>query len=163
MYIRNTARVLLIDERRRVLLFHIHDDAPLHPDHPQMTVYWITPGGGCEPGESFEGAARRELQEETGICLETLGPCVWHHERRMEIPRGPMLLHERFFLAHVVAPQVRLDRLLPYERLTHRAYRWWGADDLAAADDTFLPLDLPRRLPALLAGAIPAEPLRLRS
>ena len=62
MKIRETARLLVVDERRRLLLFHIHDTEPVHEARPEMFTYWLTPGGGVEPGESFEDAARRELE-----------------------------------------------------------------------------------------------------
>lgn len=163
MHLRDTARVLLIDERRRVLLFHIDDGEPLHPSMPGVQVYWLTPGGGCEPGESFEQTAVRELMEETGLSVERLGPLVWYHERLVDLRRGRTLLRERFFLAHIEAPQVSLATLLPYEQLTHLDYRWWSAEELAASGDVFMPVDLPRRLPALLDGQIPAEPLQIRS
>jgi 8-oxo-dGTP pyrophosphatase MutT (NUDIX family) len=155
--------VLLVDERRRVLLIHIHDDAPLHVDHPAMTVYWITPGGGCDPGESFEDAARRELMEETGLSVDDLGPCVWHHERLLDLSRGRALLHERFFLVHVVAPQLSLAGLLPHELQTHGDYRWWSLEELEGAGDIFLPLGLARHLRPLLAGELPGEPVMLRA
>ncbi|TSA86833.1 NUDIX domain-containing protein [Deinococcus detaillensis] len=61
------------DETRRVLLQRRGDDG-----------LWGLPGGGLELGETFEGAARRELNEETG--LDTLltfwqavsGPHLYH-------------------------------------------------------------------------------------
>lgn len=46
-----------------------------HPDNPHMILWvkrrdlgiWVLPGGGIDPGESFEKCALRELKEETGI------------------------------------------------------------------------------------------------
>ncbi len=34
--------------------------------------YWVVPGGGLESGESFEQAAKREMFEEIGYCVEKL-------------------------------------------------------------------------------------------
>lgn len=60
-YRRRTARVLLVDDADRVLLFRW----PLR-DGPASHC-WITPGGGVEPGETLHAAAVRELREETGL------------------------------------------------------------------------------------------------
>src|SRR6266852_4888781 len=67
--VRNSCRVVLIDDTDRVLLlqFAINDD----------TSVWIPPGGGPEAGETLEASANRELWEETGLRLNRLGPLVW--------------------------------------------------------------------------------------
>jgi 8-oxo-dGTP pyrophosphatase MutT (NUDIX family) len=69
---RTAARVVLIDDSDRVLLLSGTD--------PQVdSRWWITPGGGLEPGEDLPAAATRELAEETGLRLrsdELVGP-MW--------------------------------------------------------------------------------------
>lgn len=64
---------------RRVLLVH----------HTYGELNWEIPGGGADPGESAEEAARREALEETGVTLaglrltgvywEPQGALGWHH------------------------------------------------------------------------------------
>lgn len=63
---RRVACVLLVDARGWTLLQLRTKDAPVYPGQ------WGLPGGGIEPGEQPEEAARRELLEETG--LEIAGP-----------------------------------------------------------------------------------------
>ncbi|NWN18266.1 NUDIX domain-containing protein, partial [Escherichia coli] len=59
---RPTSRWLIVDVQGRVLLFRFdYADGPL-----AGTGFWATPGGGCDPGETYADAARRELFEETG-------------------------------------------------------------------------------------------------
>lgn len=161
MRIRQTARTLVIDDQRRLLLFHVDDGNNIHPNLPDMQIYWLTPGGGVERGESFEQAALRELWEETGIQVAAVGPCVWRYERLVNARSGLHRLQERFFLVQVPASEVSLSNMLAYEQQTHRAYRWWTIQELAQSDETFLPPDLPRLLPPLLDGQIPATPLQL--
>ncbi len=64
-----SAGVILVDRQGRVLM-QLRDDNPkiMFPGH------WGLTGGGAHPGETPEQAARREIQEETGIALERFEP-----------------------------------------------------------------------------------------
>ena len=68
--VREAARVLLLDEQGRLLLWRVEDP------NIDIASLWITVGGGLEPGESFEEAALRELAEETGLDLVEVTPRV---------------------------------------------------------------------------------------
>jgi 8-oxo-dGTP pyrophosphatase MutT (NUDIX family) len=68
---RTAGRVIVVDREGRVLLFRGGD-----PARPRDGTWWFTPGGGADPGESVEEAARRELFEETGLAVEKLGRVV---------------------------------------------------------------------------------------
>ena len=54
--VRRAARVLLLDEASQVLLVRFEYGG---------RSWWVAPGGGLEQGETYEGAARREVKEET--------------------------------------------------------------------------------------------------
>lgn len=64
----------------RVIAAVIADDDRLlvcqRPRHKRHGGLWEFPGGKCEPGESDLEAARRELQEELGVEVLTVGPAA---------------------------------------------------------------------------------------
>ena len=66
---REAARFIVVDEDERVLLVRF--------DLVRGGHVWATVGGGLEPGEAHEDAARRELREEVGLEGVDLGPCIW--------------------------------------------------------------------------------------
>jgi 8-oxo-dGTP pyrophosphatase MutT (NUDIX family) len=161
MRVRPTARLLVIDDQQRLLLVRVHDTRPLHEAFPDMSVYWNTPGGGVEAGETYEQAAQRELWEETGIAIERVDTCVWLHERILQGDKGHVLLQERFFVVFVPTSVVSLAHLLPYERDIHQAYHWWTQQELLQSSEQFMPGGLAQLIKPLLNGDIPVEPIKL--
>ena len=71
--VRTTAHLFLVGIRRRMVIGAraalIDGDRVLLLRHTYMPG-WHFPGGGVEPGETAETAARREAEEETGIRVD---------------------------------------------------------------------------------------------
>lgn len=136
--VRRTARVLLIDDRDRLLLFAGTD--------PGMagTRWWETPGGGIDPGESEREAAVRELWEETGARLveaELLGPVM---TRRVVHGYCDVVIDQEdvLFACWVPAFDVSDAGHTAEERQVMTAHRWWTRDDLADTAEELWPGDV---------------------
>ena len=156
---RNSARVLVVDDDDRVLLFRCRVDAE-REDRGHM---WITPGGGVRDGETLEEAAARELREETGLALRPadLGPVVarssgewgWRDKRYLAV--------DTFFFLRVPSFAVDTAGMESYERRMLTVHRWWARSEIEAATELVLPIDLVPLLSRLLAGERPDPPVEL--
>ncbi|MFF2007583.1 NUDIX hydrolase [Streptomyces sp. NPDC058195] len=158
-YRRESARVLLTDERDRLLLLKFWVD----PDVPGGGHGWCAPGGGVEAGESLAETAARELREETGLSVEpgTLGAVVAETSGYADLGWAEGIFRDVFFHLRVRSHRVDVSGLEEDERTYHAGYRWWPVADLAATDETVYPLGLAGLTAGLVAGRIPVSPVRL--
>lgn len=89
--------------------------------------FWVFPGGACDPGEDHETAARREVEEETGLCLEgALRPL----DRAVTPAYSPVRFDTRFFACELQpGEEPAVD---DYELLRGE---WFAIDDLLRRRD----------------------------
>jgi 8-oxo-dGTP pyrophosphatase MutT (NUDIX family) len=144
---RDAARVLLLDERDRVLLV-------AHRASAERTV-WTAPGGGVRPGEDHHTAAVRELTEELGLSAE-VGPWIWSREVTFTFAGVHLTQAERWFLARV---RTYDEVEAPLDDPGLVAARWWTVAELRTTDETLAPRALPDHLESLLVDGPPPEPV----
>jgi 8-oxo-dGTP diphosphatase len=146
---RPTARVLVLDADR-VLLLH-------HRRRATGAAFWAPPGGRVDVGETFESAASREGEEETGLAL-TIGPCIaTRHVEYVERAGTRHRMDTRYFLAKVDGD----GQPRPHDGEVHAAIeetRWWTVAELRAVDGLRELGDLVARL---LSDGVPETPFDL--
>jgi 8-oxo-dGTP pyrophosphatase MutT (NUDIX family) len=149
---RTAGRVLVLDSAGRVLLFEGID--PGLSDGPR---FWFTPGGGCEGGESFEAAARRELAEETGLAPERLDGPVHERVAVFDFEGVTFRQSEQFFLARVEVSGEEVaivsDGFTDVERRAVLGHRWWSVEELRSSTADIYPEQLADLLDGLAAIA----------
>lgn len=160
---RRTVRLLLIgeasDDSDRLLLFRDAD-----PGLPG-THWWITPGGGIDPGESNLEAAVRELEEETGLRIgpdQLLGPVL---VRRVVHGYTDVVIDQEdtFYACWVPIFAVSDAGHTPEERITMTAHRWWSRAELAETTEEVWPalvLDIWAEADVRRQHAAAGEPVR---
>ena len=135
---RTTVRVLLTNPAGETLLFE--DSDPGLDD----ARWWVTPGGGIDPGESELEAAIREVAEETGYRLEEsdlIGPIARRHVVHGYSDRV-IEQDESFYVARTDDFAVDVSAHTADERLTFKQFRWWSTEQLRETDDWVWPQEL---------------------
>lgn len=136
---RLASRVLLISDSRRLLLFKIRFDSGALAG----ASYWATPGGKLRDNESFEDAAIREVYEETGIEVQSVGNCVARKEFSWLMPNGEQVTAvEHYYVVHVRDEQCSSMGWSDREHEAVCEVRWWSASELATCREKIFPEDL---------------------
>ncbi len=135
---RSAARVIITDGQSVLLL------ADTDPGLPG-TRWWVTPGGGIDPGEDALAAAVREVGEETGLVVDAaalIGPVA---TRTVVHGYSDQVLSqtEAFFLLRVAKPfDPDAAGLTLDEQITLDGWAWHRLDELDSVPEPVWPADL---------------------
>lgn len=122
----------------------------------------MCPGGGLEGDETHEQGAIRELLEELGLSVASVGPAIWMRRHVFEWAGRLLDQRERFFLLEVAdrfEPQPQIGREVLYAEGV-REQRWWTIDEIDAHTGAeFAPRRLADLVRQLIASGPPDEPI----
>jgi 8-oxo-dGTP diphosphatase len=131
---RPAARLLIVDPEHHVLMFRF--------DAGDGRPFWATPGGACDPGETFYDTARREMAEETGISLDP-GPEVARRQVAFTTIEGDdVWADERYFLVQVPDRSLDTQGHTALEQRVMTTHRWWSLDEIRESDELIFPKDV---------------------
>lgn len=151
--IRCASRLLLIDDRGRVLLFKQSING---------VAFWCTPGGGVESGETWEETARREAAEELGAKQIELTQ-LWSDHSDRNFGGKTVCQTETFFLVTRHADLLGAEVKELHEREGIVEVRWWSLTSTETTHELLYPADLADKLRRHLpSGAVTRAASSLR-
>lgn len=141
--LRRAARIIVLDAETRALMFRF--------DVPGRAPFWVTAGGECDPGESFEDAARRELLEETGITADPGEQIARMTPVFVTVEGEEVQADERFFLVRVADTAVSTAGHTALEQQVMTQHRWFTLDELENWHELLFPVELAAMIRSAIA------------
>lgn len=132
--LRRAARIIVLDPDIRTLMFRY--------DVPGRPPFWVTAGGECEQGESFDDAARRELFEETGIIADPGREIARLTPEFVTVEGEPVKADERFYIVRVDEARIDTSRHTALEQELMTQHRWFTLAELDDWPEPVFPADL---------------------
>jgi 8-oxo-dGTP pyrophosphatase MutT (NUDIX family) len=149
---RDAVRAILLTPAHEVLLLRVRP-----PDGQES--FWVTPGGGMNPGEDVTACLRRELREELGIEAFALGPLVWRRQHIFNWAGRRICQRERY---HMVEVEKFVPRMLdPIESQAIDLLRWWSTEELSSTRDRLTPLSLAEIVTSYIRNGAPKGTLEV--
>jgi len=142
---RIASRILILDEAHQILLLRGSD-----PTQPEKNPWWLTPGGGIEPGETIQECAMRELWEETGFQAKIETEPIWERRTQFEFYGDTYEQREFYFLIQTENFVPDPASLSPLEVESILEHRWWSHEEILRTEDMIYPAALAGRFQDLL-------------
>lgn len=144
---RRVSRVVLLDEQDRFLLL-----LTASPRLQTPVVRWLTPGGGVEDHESHAEGAIRELFEETGLRVDSVGEPIWSIEGQSIFNDGHVQsTYSEYFVVRTQSFELTNEHWMENEFVDITDVRWWALDELVNSGEQYSPEPLPEVIQIAIA------------
>ena len=132
---RRVSRVVLLDENDRFLLL-----LTASPRLQTPVVRWLTPGGGVEDHESHAEGAIRELFEETGLRVDSVGEPIWSIEGQSIFNDGHVQsTYSEYFVVRTTSFELTNENWMDNEFVDITDVRWWTVEELQTSGEKYSP------------------------
>ncbi len=132
---RRVSRVVLLDENDRFLLL-----LTASPRLQTPVVRWLTPGGGVEDHESHAEGAIRELFEETGLRVDSVGDPIWSIEGQSVFNDGHVQsTYSEYFVVRTTSFELTNENWMDNEFVDITDIRWWTVEELQSSGEKYSP------------------------
>ena len=132
---RRVSRVVLLDENDRFLLL-----LTASPRLQTPVVRWLTPGGGVEDHESHAEGAIRELFEETGLRVDSVGEPIWSIEGQSIFNDGHIQsTYSEYFVVRTTSFELTNENWMDNEFVDITDVRWWTVEELQTSGEKYSP------------------------
>ena len=160
--IRNSVKIILLNEKKEILLLHTDDKSIKSQDGSYNGGFWQLVGGKMEEGEGILDTAKRELFEETGLGVDDVefDKVVWQGKLKLEMEGKMTNINQRFILAKTRSDKVvTLENLTKEEKPVIKRLEWFSCEQIKESHDIIYPAVLPNYLEDIINGNIPSEPI----